>query len=182
MKNLAVLFLASFISGCITNYDEPWVIEANSVAIEFPLHRNAISKTIRNSLYSPYGSLTKEQTQTLASALPIITDAVYFTQLDNWHDRLQDQFADADATFFYKFLTENSIIDEAGGFHAIADWNISPNHINFTLHKTMKNTENDGFGVGDYYYDMKIKYYFLTNGQGRWRFVKNEYLGFSPSL
>ena len=96
MKFLAVLLIMPFISGCLTTF-EPWVIEANGATIEFPIRGAGFHKTIKNSIH---GSLTKEQTETFASALPVITNAVLFTEFKHLYDEFENEFAHADVTFF----------------------------------------------------------------------------------
>ncbi|MFL6873061.1 MAG: hypothetical protein ACJ0RG_13530 [Candidatus Azotimanducaceae bacterium] len=73
MKVAMALLIPPLIAGCFTDYDKPWVIEANGATIEFPVYGHIVAKTVRNSIH---GSLTKEQTETLASAMPVVTDAV----------------------------------------------------------------------------------------------------------
>lgn len=171
---MAVL-ITPLIAGCFTDYDKPWVIEANGATIEFPIHGRIVAKTVRNSIH---GRLTKEQTETLASAMPVVTDAVLFTQFENRYDRLKDKFSGAEATFFYRFLADRAIADRKGGFNIIKDWEIKPNSIAFTLYKSMRNESDDGYWGGNEDYDIKFRYYFVNNDRSEWKFVKNEFIGF----
>lgn len=176
MKFLAVLLMMPFFAGCLTDH-EPWVIEANGATIEFPIRGAGFHKTIRNSIH---GSLTKEQTETFASALPVITNAVYFTEFEHRYEEHKNEFADADVTFFYQYLVEHAITDQIGGWHDIQDWNVTPTSIAFTVYDSMRNESDDGYWGGDEDYNIKIRYYFITNDQGEWAFVRNEFIGFAP--
>lgn len=173
---MAVL-ITPLIAGCFTDYDKPWVIEANGATIEFPIHGRIVAKTVRNSIH---GRLTKEQTETLASAMPVVTDAVLFTQFENRYDRLKDKFSGAEATFFYRFLADRAIADRRGGFRIINEWDITSTGIAFTLVKSMVNDMDDGYGGEEKYYHVKIRYFFVANDQGEWIFAKNEFIGFAP--
>ena len=176
LKLAMALLITPFIAGCLTDYDKPWVIEANGATIEFPVYGHIVAKTVRNSIH---GSLTKEQTETLASAMPVVTDAVLFTQFENRYDRLKDKFSGAEATFFYRFLADRAIADRRGGFNIIKDWEITPNSIAFTLSKHMRNESDDGYWGGDEDYNIKIRYHFIANETGDWAFVKNQFIGCS---
>ena len=173
---MAVL-ITPLIAGCFTDYDKPWVIEANGATIEFPTHGRWWGKNIRNNIN---GRLTKEQTETLASAMPVITDAVLFTLFENWFDRLKDKFSGAEATFFYEYVIEHSITDRDYGLPTISDWNVTPPRIEFTYNESMLNDMDDGYGGEEKYYHVKIRYSFVANDQGEWLFAKNEFIGFAP--
>jgi hypothetical protein len=176
MKILALLLIMPFISGCLKTF-EPWVIEANGATIEFPIRGAGFHKTINNSIH---GSLTKEQTETFASALPVITNAVYFTNFERSYEEHKNEFSDADVTFFYQFLVEHAITDERVGWWDIKHWNVTPTSIAFTVYDLMENDSDDSYWRGDENYYIKIRYYFVANNQGEWAFVKNEFIGFAP--
>ena len=172
-----MLLIVPFIAGRWSYSNEPWVIEANGAAIVVPTYGVIVGKALKNDLY---GTLTKEQTETLASAMIVITKAVLYSQSENWTGNLAGEFPDADVTFFYQYLVDNSITDRRGGFHAIRDWNITPTAIAFTLYRDVRNESDDGYWEGDEDYQIKIRYYFAANDEGHWAFLKNEVTGFAP--
>ena len=173
---LAALLIMALVHSWLNNADEPWEIEANGVTIVVPSYGAIVGKAVRSSIY---GRLTKEQAETLASAIKVVTDAVLYSQYKNWTGNLEGEFPDADVTFFYEYLEEHSITDRRGGFHAIRDWNITPTAIAFTVYKTMLNDSDDGYWEGDEDYEIKIRHYFAADDQTHWAFLKNEVIGFS---
>ena len=173
---LAALLIAVLVHSWLNNADEPWVIEANGATIVVPSYGAIVGKAVRSSIH---GRLTKEQAETLASAIKVVTDAVLYSQYKNWTGNLEGEFPDADVTFFYEYLAEHSIKDGGGGFHAIRDWNITPTNIAFTLYYSMWNDSDDGYWEGDEDYQIKIRYYFAADDEGHWAFLKNEVIGFS---
>ena len=175
MKFLTLLLILPLLAGCVTDYDKPWVIEANGATIEFPLHGYIVHKTIRNSIH---GRLTKEQTQTLASAVLEITDAVLFSRYENRYEKLKDQFSESDTSFYYKYVLEHSINDRIGGVR-INDWDITPRSIAFTIYSHVRNESDDGYWDGEDDYYMKFRYHFVTNDENEWKFVRNEFIGFA---
>ena len=112
---LAMLLIVPFIAGRWSYSNEPWVIEANGAAIVVPTYGVIVGKAVRSSIY---GRLTKEQTETLALAMTVVTKAVLYSQSENWTGNLEGEFPDADVTFFYEYVREHSITDRPGGFHA----------------------------------------------------------------
>ena len=173
---LVVLLIGTRIYFSSFDYTQPFVIESNGVLIEVPSNGVAFGKALRNNLY---GRLTKEETKTLASVIIVVTEAIHYSRVQRRAKQHKGQFADADVTFLYKFIAEHSITDRTGGYHAIDDWEISPTTIAFTLHDSMWNDTNDGFGEGDEDYQIKFRYYFAADNQGKWAFLKNEFVGFS---
>ena len=172
---LAALLIAALVQFCWSYNDEPWVIEANGASIVVPTYGEIVGKALTRNLY---GALTKEQTETLASAMMIITDAVLYSNFQNWTS-LKGEFSNSDVTFFHKYILKQSIKDQLSGFHAIRDWSITPTTISFTLYRIMRNDADDGYGADDKYYHIKIRYYFAADDQGHWAFLKNEVIGFS---
>ena len=173
---LAALLIAALVQFRWSYNDEPWVIKENGANIVVPSYGVIVGKAVRSSIY---GRLTKEQAETLASAIKVVTDAVLYSQYKNWTGNLEGEFPDADVTFFYEYLEEHSITDRRGGFHAIRDWNITPTAIAFTVYKTMLNDSDDGYWESDEDYEIKIRYYFAADDQTHWAFLKNEVIGFS---
>ena len=172
----ATLFIAAKIYFGSFDHSQPWVIESQGVLIAVPSNGVAFGKALRNNLH---GRLTKEETKTLASAMTVVSDAMRYSQYEKRAEQYKDQFADSDVTFLYKFIAEHSITDRTGGYHAIDDWEISPTTIAFTLHDSMWNDSDDGFWEGDEDYQIKFRYYFAADNQGKWAFLKNEFVGFA---
>tara|TARA_B110000003_G_scaffold218338_1_gene217963 strand:+ start:286 stop:846 length:561 start_codon:yes stop_codon:yes gene_type:complete len=173
---LAALLIMALVQFRWSYNDEPWVIEANGASIVVPTYGVAFGKAVRRSVH---GRLTKEQTETFASAMMVVTKAVLYSNSRNWTLNLEGEFPKADVTFFYEYLREHSIKDRRGGFHAIRDWNITPTAIAFTLYKSMRNVSDDGYWQGDEDYEIKIRYHFAADDQTHWAFLKNEVIGFS---
>ena len=141
MKWLWVFVTIFLISGCLENYNEPHIEAFNGVNIQFPTYGHAVYRAMVLQ-----DRLTTEQTAILVSALPLVIDAVLFTQFENCYDRFKQQFSDTDVTFFYQYLRQKAILDEAGGFYnGIKDWHITPNNIAFTLYIGMHNHINDEY-------------------------------------
>ena len=173
---LAVLFAAAKVYFNSFDYTQPFVIESEGVLIEVPSNNVAFGKALRNNLY---GRLTKEETETLASAITVVSDAMRYSQYERRAEQYKDQFADADVTFLYKFIAERAITDREGGYHAIDDWEVSPTTIAFTVYNRMINETDDGFWGGDEDYTINLRYYFAADDQGKWAFLKNEFVGFA---
>lgn len=179
MKPFIVLLITMLVTGCVSKYwDEFRTIEVNGTTITIPNIGYAVPKAIRNNLI--VSNLTAHEIKTLEPALPVVIQALRFTQSANLYDKLKDQFSDADVTFFYKYILEHAITDRNYGLPAIIDWNVTPTSIAFTYYDSMRNDTDDGYGGDDKYYYIKIRYYFVTNDQGEWAFVKNEFIGFAP--
>ena len=173
---LAALLAAAKIYFSSFDYTQPFVFESEGVLIEVPSKRVAFGKALRNNLY---GRLTKEETETLASAITVVSAAMHYSQSERRAEQYKDQFADADVTFLYKFIAERAITDREGGYHAIGDWEVSPTTIAFTVYKIVTNDTDDGFWEGDEDYTINLRYYFAADDQGKWAFLKNEFVGFA---
>ena len=173
---LAALLIAALVQSCWNRERKPYVINANGASIVFPIYGASVAKALKKEVY---GTLTKEQTETLASAVRVITNAVLYSNLESRTHEMEGWFPDPDVTFLYKYLVEHSITDRRGGFRAIRDWNITPTSIAFTFYHGMRNDSDDGYWEGDEDYHIKIKYHFAADDQGHWAFLKNEVIGFS---
>ena len=173
---LAALLIAALVQSCWPDDDRTYVINANGASIVVPSYGVIVGKALKTDLY---GTLTKEQTETLASAITVVTEAALYSNFQNWTLNLEGEFPDADVTFLYKYLVDNSINDRRSGLHAIRDWNITPTTIAFTLYFTMSNVSDDGYSEDDKYYNIKIRYHFAADDQTHWAFLKNEVIGFA---
>ena len=170
MKLLTLLLIWPLLAGCIMNDDPPWVIEANGATIVVPVHGYYMRKLLRNSIHG----LTKEQTQTLVSAVLEITDAVYYSLFENRYEKLKDLFSESDTTFYYQYVLEHSITDRRGGVE-IVDWEITPRSIAFNIYSHVTNDSDDGYWEGEDNYYMKFRYHFVTNDE-------NEFIGFAHDV
>ena len=177
MKFLTLLLIWPLLAGCVTDYDKPWVIEANGATIVGPVHRRYMGKLFRNSIHG----LTKEQTQTLAPAVREISDAVYYSLFENRYENLKDLFSESDTTFHYQYIPEHSITDRIGGVR-IKNWEVTPRSIAFTIYNHLTNDSDDGYWEGEDHYYMKFRYHFVTNDENEWKFVRNEFIGFAHDV
>ena len=97
---LAALLIMALVQRWWNNRDEPLVIEANGASIVVPTYGEIVGKALATNLY---GALTKEQTETLASAMMVITDAVLYSNFQKWTG-LKGKFSNSDVTFFTNTL------------------------------------------------------------------------------
>ena len=174
---LAALLIAALVQSCWNRERKHNVINANGASIVFPIYGASVAKALTSGSYR---TLTKEQIETLASAMRVITNAVLYSIHESRTREMEGWFPDADATFLYKYLVEHLITDRRGGMHYIRDWNVTPTTISFTLYYTMSNESDDGYWQGHEDYNIKIRYHFAADDQTQWTFLKNEVIGFAP--